>query len=76
MSSASDTTDYDIVVTHLEDTFVIKDTTLNWFKPYLTERWQSVVVNGVRFSDYLLNCGVSQGSVLGPVLVTMCIKWQ
>jgi hypothetical protein len=46
----------------------IKDTTLNWFKNYLSVRSQKVDINGV-FSDPLnLDISVIQGSILGPIL--------
>ena len=45
----------------------IRGIVLDWFSSYLSERKQYVLVNGY-ISDYLdITCGVSQGSVLGPL---------
>ena len=46
----------------------IRGTALNWFKSYLSDRKQYVAVNGSNSSDLSVNCGVPQGSVLGPLL--------
>ena len=40
----------------------------NWFKAYLTIRKQHLTENGETFVNALINSGVPQGSVLGPLL--------
>ena len=44
---------------------------LDWFRSYLSQRWQSIVINGTRSSYCKLSFWVPQGSVLGPILFTL-----
>ena len=44
---------------------------LSWFESYLSDRMQSVVVDGLMSTPIPLVFGVPQGSVLGPVLFTL-----
>ena len=55
-------------VHRLNTRFGIKGKVLAWFKSYLTDRSQFVSINGSNSSQSDLMFGVSQGSVLGPIL--------
>ena len=68
LSAAFDTVDHSILLSRLSCRFGIKGTVLAWLKSYLTSRKQFVNFNKCRSSQRFLERGVSQGSVLGPLL--------
>ena len=46
----------------------IRGVLLKWFKSYLTDGSQYVNYDGVRSEFNVVECGVPQGSILGPLL--------
>ena len=70
LSSAFDTLDHAILLRRLESTFGISGVALSWFESYLSDRTQSVVVDGLMSTPIPHVFGVPQGSVLGPLLFT------
>ena len=68
------TVDHGLLLYRFNKVFGVTGTALSWFESYLSNRRQRVSING-NFSDpRLLKFGVSQGSVLGPLLVVVYIS--
>ena len=74
-SAAFDTIDHNILLNRLSYFFGISGTSctvFKWFISYLTNKTQSVSVGDLSSSPLPLKYGVPQGSVLGPILFTLC----
>ena len=71
LSAAFDTIDHSTCLSCLQDWFGVGGSALKWFSSYLTERYQAVKI-GYTLSDLQkLLFGVTQGSVLGPLLFSL-----
>jgi len=70
LSAAFDTIDHQILLSRLNTSFVISDTTLSWLQSYLTNRISSVRIGRHCSSSVTCTTGVPQGSVVGPLLFT------
>jgi len=68
LSSAFDTVDHDILLKRLELSFGLKSLPIEWFRSYLTDRYQTISFGGRESKSESVSCGVPQGSVLGPLL--------
>ncbi|TWW54419.1 hypothetical protein D4764_0100750 [Takifugu flavidus] len=71
LSAAFDTFDHSILLQRLEHVIGIKGTALDWFRSYLSDRYQFAHVHGVPSSYSRVSHGVPEGSVLGPILFTL-----
>ena len=70
MSKAFDTIDHNILLDKLKH-YGIKGKTLQWFASYLTNRYQFVEFHDTPSDRKIINTGVPQGSILGPLLFMM-----
>ena len=71
LSAAFDTVDHNILINRLKNRLGVQGNALQWFKSYLSDRRQTVLLNGSKSNEKMLDCGVPQGSVLGPILFTI-----
>ena len=66
-SKTFDTVDHTIVLQKLS-AYGIRGNALSWFESYLKDRRQFVTYNSVLSETKISQCGVPQGSILGPLL--------
>ena len=70
LSAAFDTVSHELLLSTLSK-YKIGGTALQWLKSYLADRDQVVRIDGVTSEPRSLECGVPQGSVLGPLLFSV-----
>ena len=68
LSAAFDTVDNKKLLNILCNELKIRGNALKWFKSFLTNRSQCVLIGSCLSESVELSCGVPQGSVLGPIL--------
>jgi len=74
ISAAFDIIEHSILINRLRDGFGIDGVVLSWIESYLNGRQHWVKFGSARTLPTLCDCGVSQGSVLGPLLFTAFIS--
>ena len=72
LSKAFDTIDHSLFLKKLE-IYGIRGNALHWISSYLSDRSQCVSIDGVLSNSEKIIYGVSQGSVLGPLLFILHI---
>ena len=73
LSKAFDTIDHDILLYKLEY-YGFRGVTLDWFKSYFSNIKQFVRYQMHDSVHKIINCGVPQGSILGPLLFILYIN--
>ena len=74
LSKAFDTVNHNILVNKLENHFGFRGRTLELMKSYLTNRFQYTKIGNSKSKLLPIECGVPQGSSLGPLLFTLYIN--
>ena len=70
LSAAFDTVEHNILLEAL-NTLGLGGRVSKWFRSYLSGCSQRILVHGCLSKKFDLNCGVPQGSCLGPLLFTI-----
>lgn len=73
LQKAFDTVDHDILLMKMEALGFSQDV-IRWFRSYLSDRRQLVDLSGTLSSSAAISCGVSQGSILGPLLFLIYVN--
>jgi hypothetical protein len=73
LSKAFDTIDLDILLLKLTH-YGIRGLPYDWIKSFLCHRFQSTKISGSSSDKRVINLGVPQGSILGPVLFLIYIN--
>ena len=73
LSAAFDLVDHDVLVKHLDNYFGCSAIVLDWFKSFLSERSQCVILGNARSKSIPVLQDVPQGSVLGARLYTLYV---
>ena len=72
-SAAFHSVDHNILISHLEYCVGIRGVSPKWFRSYLSDISFSVDLDNFEYSAYCSNFGVPQGSILGPISISLYI---
>ena len=73
LTKAFDTVNHDMLLYKLQY-YGIRGIAYQWFKSYLYNRQQYTVINNVSSCLTYVQCGVPQGSILGPLLFLLYVN--
>ena len=73
MSKTFDSVDHQILLRKLQDVGA-STSVLQWFNSYLTNRYQVVRIHSTVSNPISIECGVPQGSILGPLLFSIYVN--
>ena len=74
LSSAFDTIDHKVLLDRLRTRYGFSGTVLDWLKPYLSNRTQSVKTGKDLSAESEVRYGVPQGSMLRPLLFSLFFR--
>ena len=66
LSAAFDTIDHAVFLSRLREDYGVTGGVAEWMQSYLSNRHQSISINGILSDKYSLDFGFPQGSALGP----------
>ena len=73
LQKAFDTVNHEIILEKLNH-YGIRSKANDWFRSFLTNRIQYVLITGFFSQTYIVSCGVPQASSLGPLLFLIYIN--
>lgn len=71
LSAPFNTVDHDTLLHRLQFTVGVNGKVLSWFATYLSGWSQQIAINETLSEEFGLDCGMPQGSCLGPLLFTL-----
>jgi hypothetical protein len=73
LTAAFDTIDHNTLIHRFNTLLGISGRPLDWFQSYLSNRSSSVTIEGKYSDNVSLDCGLPQGSIMGPLCFTAYI---